>query len=193
MQELFDAILLSRTVHVWYFIFRQRAVILMDLFRFESGWHPSILLKSTARVIVRCRVPLEVVHQFGHRLLHLQRHGSHNMLLTRALTVETDFPFTVNEDERVRCRSSWIDQSTRYTFPPQKAFIWRTFTSPQTSARNDSTRKSLSSAPDRQHSSPRKGMFLERHVSSSDTFDKACIKTPGSPQIQRDSPWFIQQ
>lgn len=62
------------------------------LFRFEAGRHPGVLLQSAARVIVRRGVPLKVVHQLGHGLLHLQRHDRHNMILTRTLTVQTDLP-----------------------------------------------------------------------------------------------------
>lgn len=41
------------------------------LFWFETGRDPGILLKSAARVIVGCGVPLEFVQQLGNALLHL--------------------------------------------------------------------------------------------------------------------------
>lgn len=50
------------------------------LLRTEAGWNPDVFLQSASGVIIRGGVPLEVVHQLGDGLLHLQRHGCHNML-----------------------------------------------------------------------------------------------------------------
>ncbi len=54
---------------------------LVYLLRTEAGGNPGVFLQCTSRVIIRGGVPLEVVHQLGDGLLHLQRHGCHNMLL----------------------------------------------------------------------------------------------------------------
>lgn len=62
------------------------------LFWFEAWWDPGVLLQGAARVVVRGGVPLEVVHELGDRLLHLDRHGCHCMLLPTTLAVHTDLP-----------------------------------------------------------------------------------------------------
>lgn len=62
------------------------------LFGFEPGRHPGVFLQGAARVVVRRGVPLEVIQQLGHGLLHLQRDGRHSMILARTLTVQTDLP-----------------------------------------------------------------------------------------------------
>lgn len=51
------------------------------LLRTEARGDPDIFLQCTSRVIIRGGVSLEVVHQLGDGLFHLQRHGCHNMLL----------------------------------------------------------------------------------------------------------------
>lgn len=56
-------------------------LVVVYLLRTEARGNPDILLQCTSRVIIRGRVSLEVVHQLGDGLFHLQRHGCHNMLL----------------------------------------------------------------------------------------------------------------
>lgn len=72
------------------------------LLRFESRWHPGVLLQGAAGVVVRGGVSLEVVHQLGDRLLHLYGHGCHCMLLAATLTVHTDLPAVDKMTEEVR-------------------------------------------------------------------------------------------
>ena len=60
---------------------RGKDVELVYLLRTEGGGDPGVFLQRAARVVVRGGVPLEVVHQLGDGLFHLQRHGCHNMLL----------------------------------------------------------------------------------------------------------------
>lgn len=50
------------------------------LFRAETRGNPDVFLQCTTRVIIGGWVSLEVVHQLGDGLFHLQRHGCHNML-----------------------------------------------------------------------------------------------------------------
>ena len=60
---------------------------LPHLFWAEARWGPGVFLQSTARVVVRGGVPLEVIHELGDGcLLHLQWHRCQNMLLPRALS-----------------------------------------------------------------------------------------------------------
>lgn len=66
---------------VWKFIIWEKVVQLVYLLRTEARGNPDILLQCTSRVIIRGWVSLEVVHQLGDGLFHLQRHGCHNMLL----------------------------------------------------------------------------------------------------------------
>lgn len=47
----------------------------------KAGGDPGVLLQCTSGVIIGGGVPLEVIHQLGDGLLHLQRHGCHNILL----------------------------------------------------------------------------------------------------------------
>lgn len=63
-----------------------------DLFRLESRWDPGVLLRGTARVVVRDGVSLEVGDQLRHHLLQLARHRTHGMLLSHTLAVHTDLP-----------------------------------------------------------------------------------------------------
>ena len=58
-----------------------KIVEFVNLLRTEAGGNPDVLFQRTSRVIIRGGVPLEVVHQLGDGLFHLQRHGCHNMLL----------------------------------------------------------------------------------------------------------------
>lgn len=62
------------------------------LFRLQPRRDPGVLLQGAARVVVRGRVPLEVKHEFADRLLHLQGHHRHHVLLLRALAVQADLP-----------------------------------------------------------------------------------------------------
>ena len=59
----------------------EKVVGLRYLLRTEAWGHPHVLLQGTARVVIRSGVSLEVVHELGDGLLHLQRHGCHYMLL----------------------------------------------------------------------------------------------------------------
>lgn len=62
------------------------------LLRFQAGGHPRILLQGTARVVVGGGIPLEVEHELGDGLLHLQRHNCHDVLFLGALTVKANLP-----------------------------------------------------------------------------------------------------
>lgn len=66
---------------VWKFIMCEKVVQLVYLLRTEARGNPDVLLQCTSRVVIRGWVSLEVVHQLGDGLFHLQRHGCHNMLL----------------------------------------------------------------------------------------------------------------
>lgn len=82
-REIKTALFLSRTLE------REDGKYLL---RFESGRDPGVLLQRAARVVVRGGVPLEFVHELGYRLLHLDGHGCHCMLLPATLAVHADLP-----------------------------------------------------------------------------------------------------
>lgn len=70
------------------------------LFRLQARGDPCILLQSTAWVVVRSWIPLEVKHELRDCLLHLQRHNCYNVLFLGALTVKANLPARWGERKR---------------------------------------------------------------------------------------------
>lgn len=70
------------------------------LLRLQARGDPGILLQSTAWVVIRSWIPLEVEHELRDCLLHLQRHNCYNVLFLGALTVKANLPARWGERKR---------------------------------------------------------------------------------------------
>lgn len=73
------------------------------LLRTEAWGDPHVLLQCTPRVVIRSGISLEVVHELGDGLLHLQRHGCHYMLLYTEHLSGHRFPCQGNGEKEVEC------------------------------------------------------------------------------------------